>query len=127
VSRLKPIVSTARPDWYAAFKTTGIKSFRWHDIRKTRASWQVQNGTTLLELKELGGWTDYRSVLVYAHLGSQHLAKCVNLPVGSATLKAIQVKQEMAQAVQPLVFAMHLKTRYFMQFPSSGYPRRFWF
>jgi len=94
----KPMVSTARPDWYAALKAVGIQNFRWHDIRKTWASWHVQNGTTLLELKELGGWTDYRSVLVYAHLGSQHLAKVVNLPVGSATLKATQVEQEMALA-----------------------------
>ncbi len=93
-----PIVSTSRPQWYAALKAAGIKNFRWHDIRKTWASWHVQNGTTLLELKELGGWRDYRSVLVYAHLGSQHLAKIVNLPVGSATLKATHVAKELELA-----------------------------
>lgn len=93
-----PIVSTSRPQWYAALKAVGITNFRWHDIRKTWACWHVQNGTTLLELKELGGWRDYRSVLVYAHLGSQHLAKIVNLPVGKATLKATQVENEMVLA-----------------------------
>ena len=94
----KPTKKTSCKDWYAGLKKAGITNFRWHDIRKTWASWHVQNGTTLLELKELGGWSDINSVLVYAHLGSQHLVKIVNLPTGKATWTATQATQEMALA-----------------------------
>jgi integrase len=94
----KPIKKTSCKAWYATKKAVGIENFRWHDIRKTWASWHVQNGTSLLELKELGGWTDINSVLIYAHLGSQHLAKIVNLPIGKATLTATQAIPEMAEA-----------------------------
>jgi len=90
----KPTVYASCTDWYAALKATGIKNFRWHDIRRTWASWHVQNGTTLHELKELGGWADFKSVLVYAHLGSQHLAKRVNLPVGLATQNSYTRSEE---------------------------------
>jgi len=33
----------------------------------------VQNGTSLQELIELGGWKLYRMVLRYAHLAGDHL------------------------------------------------------
>ena len=99
VHKGKPTTTTSCYAWYAALRETGIENYRWHDIRKTWASWHVQNGTSLLELKELGGWSDLSSVLIYAHLGSQHLAKLVNLPVGAATLMGTLVKQEQASIV----------------------------
>lgn len=37
--------------------------FRWHDLRHTWASWHVQNGTSLQELMELGGWASFEMVL----------------------------------------------------------------
>lgn len=52
----------------------GIKDFRWHDLRHTWASWHVQAGTPLNVLQELGGWSDYKMVLRYAHLAPEHLA-----------------------------------------------------
>ena len=58
----------------------------------------MKNGTTLHELKELGGWTDLASVLIYAQLGSQHLSKRANLPTCSATLLATGAAQEIAEA-----------------------------
>jgi len=51
----------------------GIRNFRWHDLRHTWASWHVQNGTSLQELQQLGGWTSFEMVLRYAHLSSDHL------------------------------------------------------
>lgn len=35
-------------------------------------------GTTLPELKELGGWRSLESVLVYAHLATDHLLKAAS-------------------------------------------------
>jgi integrase len=59
--------------WTNALKRAGIKDFRWHDLRHTWASWHVQNGTSLQELQQLGGWANFEMVLRYAHLSSDHL------------------------------------------------------
>ncbi|WP_347251566.1 site-specific integrase [Legionella sp.] len=59
--------------WQKALVRAGIENFRWHDLRHTWASWHVQNGTSLQELQQLGGWSDYEMVLRYAHLSSDHL------------------------------------------------------
>lgn len=60
--------------WWNALKRAGIDDFRWHDLRHTWASWHVQNGTPLQVLMELGGWSDMKMVLRYAHLGHDHLS-----------------------------------------------------
>lgn len=59
--------------WRKALKRAGMTNFRWHDLRHTWASWHVQNGTTLYELQQLGGWSTYDMVLRYSHLSSDHL------------------------------------------------------
>jgi integrase len=51
--------------WKKALKRAGIENFRWHDLRHTWASWHVQNGTSLQELQQLGGWTSFEMVLRY--------------------------------------------------------------
>ncbi|WP_442919724.1 tyrosine-type recombinase/integrase [Methylobacter sp.] len=52
-----------------------MDDFRWHDLRHTWASWHIQVGVPLNVLQELGGWADYKMVLLYAHLASEHLAQ----------------------------------------------------
>ena len=71
----KPVARTTTKAWYAACKRAGIKSFRWHDLRHTWASWHVQSGTSSQELMELGGWSCIEMVLRYAHLGGEHLKR----------------------------------------------------
>jgi integrase len=61
-------------EWKRVLKRAGIKDFRWHDLRHTWASWHMQAGTPLHVLKELGGWSDMRMVLRYAHLSQEHLS-----------------------------------------------------
>jgi integrase len=61
-------------EWRRVLKRAGIKDFRWHDLRHTWASWHMQAGTPLHVLKELGGWSDMRMVLRYAHLSQEHLS-----------------------------------------------------
>jgi integrase len=71
----KPVDSANTRAWRQALKDAGIEDFRWHDLRHTWASWHVQNGTRLEVLKELGGWSDLKTVLKYAHLAPEHLAQ----------------------------------------------------
>lgn len=68
-----PVNQCCTKAWWKALAKAGIKNFRWHDLRHTWASWHVQNGTSLQELFELGGWKTFSMVLRYAHLSSSHL------------------------------------------------------
>jgi integrase len=69
-----PITQVSTKAWYAALARSGIKDFRWHDLRHTWASWHVQNGTPAFALQELGGWESAEMVRRYAHLSAEHLA-----------------------------------------------------
>jgi integrase len=57
-----------------SLERAGIGDFRWHDLRHTRASWHVQQGTSLFALQEMGGWESASMVRRYAHLSAEHLA-----------------------------------------------------
>jgi integrase len=72
--RRHPVKRCSTEGWKRALERAGIeRTFRWHDLRHTWASWHVQNGTPLRELMELGGWASYEMVLRYAHLATDHL------------------------------------------------------
>lgn len=71
----EPVTRCNNHAWRKALNRAGINDFRWHDLRHTWASWHVQNGTPLHELQQLGGWSNYETVLRYAHLSSEHLIK----------------------------------------------------
>ena len=58
---------------YKALDKARITDFRWHDLRHTWASWLVQNGISLYELKEMGGWQSLEMVQKYAHLDNENL------------------------------------------------------
>jgi len=71
--RDKPVAQTSTRAWWNALERAGIEDFRWHDLRHTWASWHVQRGTSIQELKELGGWSSIEMVLRYAPLGGEPL------------------------------------------------------
>ena len=78
--------------WRNALKRAKIEDFHWHDLRHTWASWHVQNGTSLQELCELGGWHSFEMVLRYAHLSSSHLraaADRISGEKGNVKLKVV--------------------------------------
>lgn len=79
----KPVTRCNNHAWQKALIRAKIKDFRWHDLRHTWASWHVQNGTSLQELQQLGGWSDYEMVLRYAHLSSDHLKKAAERVSGT--------------------------------------------
>ena len=68
-----PVMQCNTKAWHKALKRAKIDNFRWHDLLHTWASWHVQNGTSLQELQQLGGWSSFEMVLRYAHLSSDHL------------------------------------------------------
>jgi len=65
----------ANNTWNAALRRAGIENFWFHDLRHTRASWLVQNGVSLLALKEMGGQEKFEMVQRYAHLSAEHLTE----------------------------------------------------
>ena len=73
--RGRPVTRTTDSAWYKALDRCGIEDFRWHDLRHTWASWLVQSGCSLQRLMELGGWSNYETVLKYAHLAPGDLAE----------------------------------------------------
>ena len=73
VFRGKPVYQVTTATWRAACRRAGLPGFRFHDLRHTWASWQVQAGTPLLALQEMGGWASFEMVRRYAHLSPGHL------------------------------------------------------
>lgn len=75
----KPIDDCNTRAFQNAVERSGVGPLRWHDLRHTGASWAVQNGVTLPQLMEYGGWKSYSMVLRYAHLAPDHLASAAEL------------------------------------------------
>lgn len=70
----RPLYQCNNTAWKSALKRAGIDNFRWHDLRHTWASWHVQNGTSLYDLKTLGGWASMAMVERYAHMTHERVA-----------------------------------------------------
>ncbi|MGA9629767.1 MAG: site-specific integrase [Candidatus Rickettsiella isopodorum] len=79
----EPIKQCNTKAWKKALSRAGIENFRWHDLRHTWASWHVQNGTSLQELQQLGGWSSFKMVLRYAHLNSDQLKRAAERIAGT--------------------------------------------
>ena len=71
-------VSEIKTGWKAALKRAGIKDFTWHGLRHTWATWHIMAGTPIEVLQKLGGWSDIRMVLKYAHMDPGYLAQYAN-------------------------------------------------
>ena len=84
--------------WKASCKSVGIEDFHWHDLRHTWASWHVQNGTDIYELKELGGWETIEMPMRYAHLGDTKLRTAASRVTNLSQLPAIENEKASVQA-----------------------------
>lgn len=69
----RPIRQVATKAWRRACRQAGLPGLRFHDLRHTWASWQVQAETPLSAVQALGGWQTPGMVQRYAHLSPGHL------------------------------------------------------
>jgi len=82
-----------RTAWEATLRRAGIRNFRWHDLRHTCASWMVQAGRPLQEVKDFLGHKTLAVTLRYAHLAPENLRRAASsldgvLPSSLSTPKA---------------------------------------
>lgn len=77
----KPIEFTAR--WQQALKAAKVRSFRFHDLRHSCASYLAQHGATLLEIGDLLGHRQISMVKRYAHLAAGHRSALVDRVMGN--------------------------------------------
>lgn len=66
-----------RTAWESAVARAKVVDFRFHDLRHTFASWAVQRGATLQEVKDLLGHHSLAMTLRYGHLAPEHLRTAV--------------------------------------------------
>jgi len=67
-----------RTAWETAVRKAKLTDFRFHDLRHTCASWMVQRGANLQEVKDVLGHSTLAMTLRYAHLAPEHLRKAVS-------------------------------------------------
>jgi integrase len=68
-----PLTHIAHKVWKAALQRAGVQDFRWHDVRHSWATMQLEAGTDLDTLQKLGGWKSREMVTRYAHFRTEHL------------------------------------------------------
>jgi integrase len=66
-----------RTAFESAVEAAKVDDFRFHDLRHTFASWAVQRGASLHELKDLLGRSSLAMVMRYAHLAPENLRQAV--------------------------------------------------
>ncbi len=96
-----------RSSWEDTIAAAKIDDFRFHDLRHTFASWAVQHGATLQEVKDLLGHSSLAMVMRYSHLSPEHLRKAVGrldglLTAASVSAHEINLGRDLP-AVQPTV------------------------
>jgi len=65
-----------------ACRRARVRDFTVHDWRHHAASWWVMSGVDLPTVQRLGGWKDFRSVLRYAAVSTDHMAESMKKVAG---------------------------------------------
>ena len=67
-----------RTAWEGAVERAKLVDFHFHDLRHTFASWAVQRGASLQEVKDLLGHHSLAMTLRYGYLAPEHLRTAVS-------------------------------------------------
>lgn len=62
-----------RKPWEAALAASGVKDFRFHDLRHTAASYLAMGGATTLDIKSVLGHKSTQMAERYSHLSASHV------------------------------------------------------
>lgn len=94
-----------RTAWERAVERARLVDFHFHDLRHTFASWAVQRGATLQEVKDLLGHHSLAMALRYGHLAPEHLRSAVArldavLPASGSAQASTQEPVELVGAPQ---------------------------
>ena len=71
-----------RKEWAAALDRSGVRDFRFHDLRHTFASHLTMAGIDIRTVQELLGHSTLRMTERYSHLSPEHRAKCTSTHAG---------------------------------------------
>lgn len=92
----RSVQQPANSAFLKALGRAGIENFRWHDLRHTWATWHVMAGTPLPVLQKLGGWSDIRMVMKYAHVSPDFAAQFANNVDPFKSSVEVKVREEAA-------------------------------
>ena len=67
-------ISSFEKSFRSAVKRSGIKNFRFHDLRHCGATHLVESGWSTMELMQQGGWSSQQMAKRYSNISSIHLA-----------------------------------------------------
>jgi integrase len=90
----KPFTSVKK-SFFTALKNSGIKDFRFHDLRHSAASHLVMSGVDLNTVRELLGHKSLDMTLRYAHLSPDHKRRAIDL-LGSVVNEGLKEKEHIS-------------------------------
>ena len=67
-------ISSFEKSFRSAVKRSGIKDFRFHDLRHCGATYLVESGWSTMELMQQGGWSSQQMAKRYSNISPTHLA-----------------------------------------------------
>jgi integrase len=72
-------ISSFEKSFRSAVKRSGIKDFRFHDLRHCGATHLVESGWSTMELMQQGGWSSQQMAKRYSNISPTHLANKMRL------------------------------------------------